>query len=239
MKYYPIPTEDLKIDTILNFNIYIQQNDRFVLFREQHHTFTEKVLSRLIENRINKVFVSEDGLQEFNQYNSSLQNNNHSDLSKECFAGPIFDKPENVEKYYTSFFDYYPVETKTLIPGTEVNFNIYKKKEIDVELYFGPESQKSEQDIVPEDVAETHLPLVIRKEDIDLYREYLHYLTQEYSKYETTPQELRCSIIRENSKLVVKEVLEDPRCGENIHKSGDVVGTLVETVLDNKDSFYK
>ncbi len=238
MNFFPVPTKDLKINTILNFNIYLKQQKGFVLFREKSLSFTEEILYRLIESKIHNVFVTKEGLVELKQYYSSLENGKPSVMTNEGFAGPIFDKPENVEKYYKTFFDYYPVEIKTLVPGTEVNFNVYMKKDIDLELYIGPERQEGQQDTVPEDIIETHWPLVIRKKDIPLYKEYLQSLTQEHSKHEKVSQEVRYSIIRENSKLVIKEVLENPRSGENIKNCSDVVETLIENILDNLDSFY-
>ncbi len=238
VKYFPVPTENLKINTILNFNIYIQQQNRFVFFREKHHSFTEEILCRLIENKISKVFVTEEGLVELEKYYSSLEDVSPSGMTKEGFVGPIFDKPENVEQYYKTFFNYYPIERKTLIPGSEINFNIYKKKDINLELYFGPERQQGQQDTVPDDIQKSNLSLVIQNSDVPLYKKYLENITREYSKQEGVSLELKCNIIKENSKLVIKEVLEDPRSGENIKKSSDVVETLVETILDNKDSFY-
>lgn len=238
MQYHPISTENLKVDTVLNFNLYIQQKDRFVLFREKQHPFTEDILYRLIDNKVNTVFVSKEGIVEFKKYYSSFQDDKPSGLTKEGFAGPIFDKPENVEKYYKTFFDYYPIEKKTLIPCIKVGFNVYRKKDFDVELYFGPENQNEQQDIVPVNMLELSLPVVIQNNDIPLYKEYMQNITREYSRYETAPQELRCSIIRENSKLVIKDILEDPRSGKNIKESGNVVETLVDIVLNNEDNYY-
>jgi len=237
VKYNPVPTENLKVDTVLNFDIYTKHKDRFVLFRQKLHPFTEDVLYKLVESKIDTLYVTKEGLIEFQKYSLSIKDKIRTDLTKEGFTGPIFNKPENVEKYYKTFFDHYPIEKQALIPGSKVNFNIYEKKDLDVELYLGPFSLYDIPDTVPDDISECNLPLVIEKKDIPLYKEYMQDLTKKYSKQKTS-RELQLSIVRENSKLVVKDVLENPRSGKNIKKSSEVVETLIGAVLYNDDNFY-
>ncbi len=238
MNFYQIPTEDLKTNTILNFNIYLKQQNGFVLFREKSLSFSEEILYRLIENRVKCIFVSNEDLAEVRKYFSSLTEGKPSVMTRDGFVGPIFDKPENVEKYYKVFFAHYPIEIKTLVPGSTVNFNVYKKRDIELERYFGPEIYDLHGITVPDDVRETTCSLVILKGDIPLYKEYLQQLTQEMSHKEDISQELRFSILRENSKLIAKEILEHPRKSENLEKSHEIVETIVESVINNVNSFY-
>ncbi len=237
MKYNPVPINNLEVDTVLNFDIYIKHKDSFTLFRQKHHPFTEDVLYKLVEHKTDTVYVTEEGLIEFQKYSLSLKNDSSTYISEEGFAGPIFNKPENVEKYYETFFDYYPIEKQTLIPGTKVSFNVYEKKELEAELYLGTLSLNDISDTVPDDIAEFNSALVIQKKDIPLYKEYMQDITQKVSE-QSVNSELRCSIVRENSKLVIKDVLENPRSGKNIKQSGEVVKTLIDAVLYNDDNFY-
>ncbi|MFQ5962979.1 MAG: HD-GYP domain-containing protein [Candidatus Scalinduaceae bacterium] len=237
-KYISVSTENLKVNTIPNFNIFIQPKDhRIILFRKKSHPFTEETLNRLIDNKIRTIFVSEDEMGAFEDYFHTHQENDDFDLTKKDFASP-FDKPENVEKHYKLHSDYYPIGTKTLIPGSKVDFNVYEINDFDTKLFFGPESQNDKPDAVPEDIQKNILPIVIQNSDLPLYKTYLENFTREYSKDKELPQELQCSIIQENSKLIVKEVLDDPRNGENIQKSSAVVETLVDTILNNENNFY-
>lgn len=237
-KFIPIPTANLRLNTILNFNIYIQQKNHFVLFRKEYNPFSEEALFKLVENRINTIFISENDIGKFEKYFYSIQENKIASLTEDGFAPPIFDKPENVKKYFNSYLNYYPIGNKTFIPGSKVNFNVYKKKEFDVELYFGHEDQNGKSGTVPEDIQKSNLPVMIQNSDIPLYKKYLESLTREYSKKEGVSLELKCNIIQENSKLIIKEVIDDPRNGENIKKSWDVVDALVDMVLNNEKNFY-
>ena len=49
--------------------------------------------------------------------------------------------------------------------------------------------------------------------------------------------DLQYSILRENSKLIIKDILEDPRSGETIQKAGELVETLTDTILENRSNF--
>jgi HD-GYP domain-containing protein (c-di-GMP phosphodiesterase class II) len=80
--------------------------------------------------------------------------------------------------------------------------------------------------------------MVIQKEDIPLYKEYLQGLTSEHLKDKTVPKEVQCSLLRENSKLTVKEILENPTNVENIQKSSKVVETIINGILDVENQFY-
>lgn len=237
-KYFPISTEDLKVNTILNFDIYIQQKNRFVLFREKNHPFTDETLCKLVEHKKSTIHILKDDREEYRKYYLSLQDKSGPCLQKDGFTLPIFDNPENVENYYKSVFNFYSIEKETLIPGTKVGFNVYKKRDFNVELYFGPENQDDNTGTIPEDIQESNFPVVIQNTDIPLYKKYLHDITQEYSRQITTSQELKTSIVRENSKLVIKEVFEDPGNEENVKKSSEAVKTLVETIMYIEENFY-
>ncbi|HDY86582.1 MAG TPA: hypothetical protein ENH82_00520, partial [bacterium] len=180
-KYFSISTEDLKVNTVLNFNIYVQHKDSTVLFRKGDNPFSEETLSRLIEHKIDSLLISEEDRGEYEKYSSSVKDDSCSHLTNEGFASPIFDKPENVEKYYKTYFNFFSIGRETLVPGSKVNFNVYEKKEIDVELYFGPEKHNRTTDIVPDDIQKSGLPLVIKNTDTHLYKKYIENVAREYS----------------------------------------------------------
>lgn len=237
-KYFSISTKSLRINTILNFNIYLQHKDSTVLFRKGNNPFTEETLSRLIEHKVESLLISEEDRGKYEKYCLSVKNDSCSHLTNEGFAPPIFDKSKNVEKYYKTLFNFFPIGRETLVPGSKVNFNVYEKKGIDVELYFGPEKQNRTTDIVPDDIQKSELPLVIRNTDIPLYKEYLQDIAHEYLKLTDIPMELKCSIVQENSKLIVKEILEGPLNAEKVKKSTKVVESLVDTVFYVENKFY-
>ncbi len=231
LKYIPVATDDLEVDTILDFDIFIQTSNNIVLFRKQNLPFTEGTLHNLAANKVKTIFISEADREKLDNYYQSRQGNNSAKMSSECFAAP-FDNPENVEKYYKTYLDYYPIEKENLLPGSRVSFNVYKKSDTDAELYVGPDKSG----IVPEDVLGTQCALAIHKEDVPLYKKYIKNLSLELTEA-NEDSELRYSILRENSKLIIKDILEDPRSGETIEKAGDLVETLTDSILENQGNF--
>ncbi len=235
-KYVPIATDNLKVNTILDFDIYIKTGNNIVLFRKHHLPFTEDTLKVLTSNKIATIFVLEKDLGKLESYCSSQENSNSSKFQDEYFVAP-FDNPENLEKYYKIYLNYYPIEKGTMLPGSKVYFNVYKKFDLDVELYFGPDKQKDLSGIVPKGVLDIQIAIAIHNYDIPLYKKYINDIALELRKGNKDASELQYSILRENSKFIIKDVLEDPRSGETIQKAGDLVETLTETILNNQNNF--
>ncbi len=234
-KYIPVATDDLKVDTILDFDIFIQTNSNIVLFRKQNLAFTEETLHNLATNKVNTIYISKDDKEKLDDYYQSLENDNRAKMASNCFAAP-FDDPENVEKYYKTYLNYYPIENENLLPGSKINFKVYKKSNIDAELYIDPDKQNNLSDIVPKNIHDLQCAIAIHKEDIPIYKEYINKLALDLTTKES-PSGLRYSILRENSKLIIKDILEDPRSGETIQKAGDLVKTLINTILENRSNF--
>ena len=236
-KFFPVSTENLQVDTILSFRIYIQTNNNFVLFRKGNHPFSEETLNRLIANRVKTVYISEEDMASFEKYYHEHNDPNNSNISTKTFTPP-FDQPDIREKYFTIYLDYFPVEKNVFIPGIPIDFTVYQKNGLEVEDYFGPKRQGDKPEPIPEGIQVSQKPIVIKNSDISLYRKYLKNLVHECSGSRGISTELHCGIVRENSKLVIKEVLEDPKNGNNIQKSSSVVETVIDNILGQEKTFY-
>ena len=237
VKYIPISTNDLRVNTILDFDIYIETNNCIVLYREENLLFTDETVNNLAEHKVRTIFISDDDKGKFEKYYNSLQDSANTRVSMEG-CGPAFDNPEKIEKYYKLHFNYYPIEKTNLLSGSKVDFNVYKKLVTDVELYFGPHNQNDLSGIVPEDVHNSTFPFVIHNDEIPLYKEYLKNISLEYAKNDKHSLESQYSTIRENSKFIIKDILNDPRSGEVIQMAGELVETLTGAILDNQSNFY-
>jgi len=56
--YFPIYLECLRVDEVLDFDLYIERAREYVLYRSAAQPFTEKTRVSLLENNIKKLFVS-------------------------------------------------------------------------------------------------------------------------------------------------------------------------------------
>lgn len=235
-KYIPVATNDLKVNTMLNFDIFIQTGNNIVLFREQNLPFTEATLNNLAKNKVSTIFVSEKDREKIIDYCHSIGDQNCTNIPNGCLTAP-FDNPENLEKYYKTYLNYYPIEKENLLPNSKVDFNVYNKSNLGVELYIGPDQDNNLSNIVPKDIRDAQSAIAIHKKDIPLYKEYINDLSFELSKSTADSSDLKYSILRENSKLIIKDILEDPKSGETIQKAGELVETLTETILENRSNF--
>ncbi len=238
LNYFPVATKDLKVNTILDFDIFIQTSSNIILFRKQNLPFTENTLHNLASNKVKTLFISEDDRDKVDNYHQTLQNNNSTNISSEGFSAP-FDNPENVEKYYKTYFNYYPIEKENLLPGSRINFNICKQSNIDVEPYIGPGNKNGLSDVVPENIHESNFPIVIHNGDIPLYKEYIKNIASEHLQLSKNIPDFQYNIIRENSKFVIRDILEDPKNQDNTHQASELVETLFNTIMDNKNNFNR
>ncbi|GAX60024.1 uncharacterized protein SCALIN_C05_0109 [Candidatus Scalindua japonica] len=236
LKYISVSTDQLKVNTILDFDIFIQTSSKIILFRKRDLPFTEETLQNLSDNNVKTIFVSEEDREKIENYYDSTRNNGSQKLSKEGFAAP-FNDPKMVEKYFETYVNYYPIENENLLPGTRINFKVFKKSNIDTEIYIDPDNEGNLSNIVPQDIHDIKCAIAIHKEDIPLYKEYINTLALELTKKNDNSSELHFSILRENSKFIIKDILEDPRSGETIEKAGDLVETLTGTILENQNNF--
>jgi len=64
----PIYLESLRIQTILDFDLYIKVGKEKVLYRSANLPFTEKNRKNLLENRISKLYIKESDLAKYQKY---------------------------------------------------------------------------------------------------------------------------------------------------------------------------
>jgi putative nucleotidyltransferase with HDIG domain len=66
--YLPIEVESLRLDKVLNFDIYIHSNREFVLYRAQQLPFTEQSRAKLVQNNISQIYIPYTARDEYQKY---------------------------------------------------------------------------------------------------------------------------------------------------------------------------
>lgn len=157
--------------------------------------------------------------------------------SPETAADP--GDPEVRQEYFEHKRRYYQVDRTFLLPGSRVGFGIYLLG--DLRLTPLVEVMEGEPGTIPESISAAAGDVVIRNEDIPLYQRYLDALLDGDAESVPAPAErekVRAVIIKERSKTVVKDLLEDPRSGENMKKAVGLVATLTDSILSHPDVLY-
>ena len=57
-KFMPIYLESIRVDSVLDFDLYINVNNQLVLYRSANLAFTERTLRKLLDNRIDRLYVA-------------------------------------------------------------------------------------------------------------------------------------------------------------------------------------
>ncbi|TAN45934.1 MAG: HD-GYP domain-containing protein [Nitrospirae bacterium] len=126
---------------------------------------------------------------------------------------------------------YHQIDSKVLIPGTRINFDLHLLYGFNFSILV--EANEKSPATIDETILSSGGDFMIKKTDMPLFNAYLQSLMSKQSE-----AKLKALAIRENSKLIMEELLENPRSGEAIKRSHDMVNYIVDTVLDSKDAVY-
>jgi putative nucleotidyltransferase with HDIG domain len=67
-RYLPIYLESLRIDTILDFDLFIKISGQMILYRSADLPFIEKTRSKLIENNVQRLYVNDEARNKYQKY---------------------------------------------------------------------------------------------------------------------------------------------------------------------------
>jgi putative nucleotidyltransferase with HDIG domain len=67
-KYLPIYLDSLRLDSVLDFELYLKVNNDVILYRSPNLAFTDKTRQKLLENRVDRLYVPMDRKAEYQQY---------------------------------------------------------------------------------------------------------------------------------------------------------------------------
>ena len=223
------PAERLAVGTVLPFDVFINEGNVFAKAFAPGKLFGPEERADLLHRGVKEVYVDARDTRELERY---LQR-----TSVERPADP--EDPATVEEYLGHKARYYQVDRTFLLPGARVGFGIYRLREL--RLIPVVEATEGNPGIIPGGLSAAPGDIVIRNEDIPLYGKYLDALLSGDAGLTVPPgdkEKIRVVAIKERSKTVVKDLLEDPRSGENIRRSRKVVSEITDCILNNRDVLY-
>lgn len=222
---FKIDVNRLQLNKPLPFDVYIQESGTYKKFFNKGIVFSNAFLEILKEKDIDSVYIYQSDKKQLKAYSSKL-------LSETALESPIDFK--NYSFYKENL---YQIERMFLIPGMEVDFSIYLLKNFKITKIVDASPEKLfmiYEDTIPEEG-----DILIEKKDLPLYKEYIEFLSKKLDKIaEENDEEIRHVVIRESAKILMTEVLNEPRSGENIKKVGEVVNSVIKIMLNKPDSIY-
>jgi len=216
----------LQIGKPLPFDVYIKEGGTEKKIFNEVIIISKLFLEVLEEKGLNHVYIKATDEKTITNY-----------ISKKATNESIFDSPVAFQNY--SFFKekYFQIDRRLIVPLTEINFSIYKLEGFSFNKVI--EATSKHPVLISENSIPSRGELLIEEKDVPLYKEYIESFEK---RIENLPQEekkeLKNLLLKENSKVIIKDILHDPRSGEKIKKVENLVGELVENIIEDPESIY-
>lgn len=220
-----IDVNRLQLNKPLPFDVYIQDSGIYKKFFNKGIVFSNVFLEILKEKNIDCVYIYESEKKQLKAYSSKL------------LSETVLESPLDFKNYSFYKENLYQIDRMFLIAGMEVDFSIYLLRNLKFTKIVDASPEKLfmiYKDTIPEEG-----DILIEKKDLPLYKEYIEFLSKRLDKIaEEKNEEIRQVVMRESAKILMTEILNEPRSGENIKKLGEIVHSITETMLNNPDAIY-
>ncbi|MFA5073223.1 MAG: HD-GYP domain-containing protein [Nitrospirota bacterium] len=206
-------------------DMFIRENGKVIWLFNKGMLFDASSLSFLREKGITEVFVRETAARELDQEQNS---------------SPVSETPPpdaiRLDEYVTLREEHHQIDKALLVPGSEIQFTLYLLNQQGIQCLI--EASEHSPVKLQESFLGKEGDLVIQKEDIPRYQEYLNALVVDKNLPQQELRKIKSTAIKENSKLIVKDLLANPRSGEKIKESIVMVNKMVDGILENHDAIY-
>lgn len=150
----------------------------------------------------------------------------------EGFSDAFMD-PRKVEAHYNFMDDYHPISPYALVPGTKTGFDIYARIAAIVSIVHTADDKLDGDKIDAWKGSDRNLLIRVHKEQMDAYQAYL----MEHTK-KSNDTKARASFVRENSKLIVESLAQNPRSEVLMRETKQSVTDLTDVIMKNPTTFY-
>lgn len=140
-----------------------------------------------------------------------------------------------LKNYYHNKEKYYSIDKNILLPDVEIIFSLFIQKNLNYEPLL--QALESAPAKLTSEIIEYEGDILIKGTDIPLYEEYVKSLDGKPG-HDLKTKKAKASLIKEKSKLIVKDVLSSPENNDHIKRSGETVEQIASSILSNRDIFY-
>ena len=224
--YFPLAAGRLIVGTRLPFDVYLKEGGIFRVLFETGTEYTRITQEFLIDRGIKELYISDFDKEVHDAYVSKSMSDGAS----------VLDSPKAFKDYSFRKDQYYQIDKDMLVAGTSVPFCVYSMKNYDyfLVLHATPGLPTEIDDKVlslPGDV-------LIQKSDIPLYNEYLNSILNSKHVSGRALERVKALVVKENSKIIMKDLFDDPRSGENIKEAQNAVSAMIDSLTANKDTIH-
>jgi putative nucleotidyltransferase with HDIG domain len=221
--YVSVPAEKLIVGGTLPFDVYLKDRGIIIPLFNKGTVYDGIAMNILQDKGLSTVHVKTSEGVELESYISRIPS-----LTK---AVP---DPAVYNQYIASRDKHYLVDRTLLPQGARITFSLYLLSQFRLTMLL-PASEQTPA-TVDDRVLRASGDIVITPGDIPRYNDYLQGLVSGELLERQERDKLRRSVIRENSKLILKDLLDNPRSGQKIKESVTVVNRMVDSILENKSA---
>jgi len=224
-QYTPLAVDRLIVGTRLPFNVFAKDGGMIVpLFSKGTH-FTSITRDILRGKGIKEVYIQEEDKAALDNYTSGQDK-----------AKSFYDDPAVFKEFSHRKEEHLQIDRTFLVPGTEINFSLFMLNNLNlIPLIDATEKFPAKID---ERVLTAKADIVIKNSDIPLYKSFINSLAKSEHIPPAERMKAKAIAVKESSKLLIKDLLDDPRSGEKIKESTVMVSNMTDCILENKDAIY-
>jgi HD-GYP domain-containing protein (c-di-GMP phosphodiesterase class II) len=223
-EFVPLAVDALVEDHPLPFDIFTRDNGIMISLFNKGNAYDASASAFLREKGIREVLVKDSEAAALERY---LANKTASPAPAPA-AASVF--PE----YFACKEQYYLIDKTLLATGTTIGFPIYILNRSGLMVFIDASEKAGCR--LEQPVEDVDGDLVIRRADIPPYQAYLNALLIPDSRNAAGAGRIRALVVKEDSKLLIKDLIDNPRSGEKIKESINAVNSLVDCILENREA---
>ncbi len=224
--YFPFAANRLIIGTRLTFDVYMKEGGIFKELFEAGTDYTKISQEFLVDRGLNELYIADEDKEVLDSYMAQGV----------CDGTSVLDSPKAFKDYTFRKDQYHQIDKGMLIQGASVPFCIYSMKNYCYSLVL--HASPSLPAKIDEKVLSLPGDVLISGGDIHLYNEYLNSILRSGDLKGSDIERMNALVIKENSKLIMKDLFEDPRSGGRIKDVQDSVNNMIDSIGTNRDTIH-
>ena len=133
------------------------------------------------------------------------------------------------------------IDKSSLVPNTSIRFNLFKQLGMNIKFIAKAEEESPFiiKDSLLTSVDDPRCSILIERSAIPIYKKYLLSLRDASGLSTKERYERNIVVFKENTKILMEELLEDPRSGAKMKEAKKAVDTIIELLVDNREALRK
>ena len=222
--YISFPINKLVTDSRLLFDIYVNDGGTMRQLFNKGSVISDIALSTIRTKGITEIYAVHEG------------GETPPIISVASTKESALDNPIVFKKYSFQKNSHHLIDRSLLVAGAQVPFSIYALNRLRFTAIV--EASESSPATIDQKVLGETGDFMVSSASVPLYREYLRSLEKSSSDTPDKVSKMKAVILKENSKIIVKQLFDNNRLGAGIKEAKSVVDGMIDLILGNHAAVY-